>query len=417
MHLAIISQYYPPETGAPQNRLSDLARRFVARGHTVQVLTALPNYPGTAIYPDYAGRANMTEMLDGVRVSRVGLYVPRKKTFLPRLCNYLTFALNARRRGAGLLAKPDLVLLESPPLFIALAAVPLARQWRAKLVVNISDLWPRTVVDMGMLRPGLALWTAEKLELWMYNNAQLITGQTEGIVQDIERRFPKKSVALYPNGVDLRRYNGQLNRAQLRAEFGWRDDQFVIGYTGVLGHAQALNRALDAAARQRDYPQIHWAFFGHGPCREQLERKILAEEIRSARIYPHQPQEKIPHLQAAFDAGLVPLAQGKVFEMARPSKMFEIMAAGRPLVLCARGESVRILNAPLDGPAGVVAAPEDADDLARQVLHLVQNPDLARAMGIRGQTLVCQQFDRQAIALKMEGIFQDLLEKSAPTGQ
>jgi glycosyltransferase involved in cell wall biosynthesis len=410
MRLAIISQYYPPETGAPQNRLSDLAVRLVRRGHDVQVLTALPNYPGTAIHPEYVGRENMVETMDGVRVARVGLYVPREKRFIPRLRNYLSFAWNARRHGARLLHRPEVVLLESPPLFAAIAAVPLARRWQARLVVNVADLWPRTAVELGMIKPGPALWAAERLEAWMYRRADLVTGQTEGIIRDIAGRFPGKPTALYPNGVDLDAFGGPFLRDAVRAEFGWAPDCFVAGYAGVLGHAQGLDIVLDAALRTRETPRLHWALFGHGPCRDHLERRIATERIANAAVYPHQAREKMPHLQAAFDAGLAPLARGKVLEGARPSKMFEIMAVGRPVVLCARGESVGVLRSE-EGLAGVVVEPEDGAALSEVVTRLAGAPDLARELGARGWRLVRERFDREQIANQIGGLLENLAAK------
>ena len=202
--LTILTQYYPPETGAPQNRLSDLAVRLAARGHEIQVLTALPNYPGKVVHPEYVGRENTLEWLDGVRVARVGLYVPRKKTFWTRLRCYLSFARNARRMGARLLIGADVLLMESPPLFRAWAGIHLSRRLGARLVTNVADLWPESAVEIGMLKAGPALWAARWLESWMYRRSALITAQTEGIVDDIRRRFP--------NGVDLAIYDMPLDR-------------------------------------------------------------------------------------------------------------------------------------------------------------------------------------------------------------
>ena len=160
MRFTIFSQYYPPETGAPQNRLHDLARRLSAWGHEVEVLTALPNYPGTQIHPGYESRRNSVEVLDGVRVARVGLFVPRRKSLPLQLLGYMSFAVNARRSGARLLSKTDILFMESPPLFIALAGVPLAKRLGAQLVANVSDLWPQAIVDLGKLGPGPLLWDA-----------------------------------------------------------------------------------------------------------------------------------------------------------------------------------------------------------------------------------------------------------------
>lgn len=409
MRLSILTQYYPPETGAPQNRLADLARRLASRGHRIQVLTALPNYPGVRVFPEYVGRENSLEEIDGVRIARVGLFVPRQRTMRARMRNYLSFAWNARRHGRRLLEPCDLLLMESPPLFLALAGVPLARRLGAQLVTNVSDLWPRSAVELGMVSPGLALWAAGRLEAWMYRRSALVTGQTEGILEDIRRRFPDKEVLLFPNGVDLGAFAGPTDRAGVRQEFGWSEGLFVIGYTGVLGHAQALGQVLDAARLLGSELRVHFALFGDGPCREEIARRIEREGLRTAKVYPHQPTARMPHIQAALDAGLVPLARGSLFEGARPSKMFEIMAAGKPLVLCARGEAVRVMESAPGGPAGLAAPPEEPAQLAECIRRLTSDRGCAHEMGARGASLVRARFDRAHIALELEAALLKLV--------
>ena len=410
VRILILTQYYPPETGAPQNRLSDLARRLAGRGHQVEVLTALPNYPANTIFPEYVGKENTVEVIDEVRVARVGLYVPTEKTFIKRLWNYLSFVWNALRHGHRLISSSaDILLWESPPLFLGLAAKPLARNLAAKLVMNVSDLWPQSIVELGIVSPGPVLWAAQGLESWLYQSADLVTGQTEGIVNNIRSRFPGKQVEMFPNGVDTNLFSGQLARDKSRREFNWPENVMVVGYTGLLGHAQALGQVLDAARLLPSNLPVHFAFFGDGPCRQELSSRIEKEGINSAKVYARQPRERMPHIQAALDVGLVPLARGNLFEGARPSKMFEIMAASRPVLLCAAGEAVRILESPLGGAGGLSVPPESPLDLAKAVRKLLENPIAASAMGERGREYVLQKFDRGKIAEHMEKMFMRLI--------
>jgi glycosyltransferase involved in cell wall biosynthesis len=409
MKLTILSQYYPPETGAPQNRLSDLARRLSSYGHQVEVLTALPNYPGDAIFPEYIGRGNMVEFLDGIRIVRISLYVPKVKSFARRMGNYLSFTVNAKIRGPKFLSRTDLLFMESPPLFLALAGVPMARKLGGKLVCNVSDLWPKSVIELGIMKSGLAYKAAERLELWMYENSAMITGQTEGILEEIKNRVPGKRVEIFPNGIDVREYSGLLDREGRRREFGWGDGLFVIGYTGVLGHAQALDQVLDAAKRLTDIPELHFAFFGDGPRKDHLEKRISGERIESCRVYPRQPREGIPHLQAAMDAGIVPLAKGKLFEGARPSKMFEIMAAGRPVILCAKGEAERIIMNSPGGAAGLCVPPEEPEELASSIRRICSEKKRGEQMGCRGREHAFANFDREQIGKRMERLFLEVM--------
>ncbi len=409
MKLLILTQYYPPESGAPQNRLSDLAERLAGNGHEVQILTALPNYPADEVFPEYSKRKNSVEMMGGVRVARVGIYVPRRKTFVTRLLHYFSFVLNAIFHGPSLLKQPEIILMESPPLFIAFSGVYLARRFHAKLVVNISDLWPESALSLNFIKPGFFLSAGQWLEAWTYRHADLITGQTEGIVTNIRQRFPHKKVELYPNGVDLRRYDNSADRNKIRQEFGWANGRFVIGYAGVLGHAQKLDQILDAALLLRDAKDIHFALIGAGPCQEHLARRIQTENIQNAALYPAQKSSRMPEIYKAMDAGCVPLGREKIFEGARPSKMFEMMAAGLPLLVCARGEAVSITQSAPGGAAGLSAAPEEPAELAREARTLAGDRKAAQAMGERGSKLVAEQFDREQIAKKIEKLLVNLL--------
>jgi glycosyltransferase involved in cell wall biosynthesis len=409
VRLLILTQYYPPEVGAAQNRLSDLARRLATRGHDVHVLTALPNYPGATVFPAYQGRAGMSEILDHVTVHRAGLYVPSRPTLLRRMRCYLSFAVHAAMLGRRILPRADLLMMESPPLFLAPAGIYLARRLGARLVVNVSDLWPRSVLALGLVKPGLATRLAEALERWMISSADLVTGQTTGIVEDIARRFRHPAVRLFPNGADVELYQGELQRDAVRAEFGWPSDLFVVGYAGLLGHAQALSQVLHAAQRLHQTPAVHVALFGHGPCLETLKREAEALRLTNLRFYSPQPSARMPHVQAAFDAGLVPLAKDDLFRGARPSKMFEIMAAGRPVVLAGEGESTRIVLGATGGPAGIAVPPESPDNLAGAIAGLARDRAEAAAMGRRGRAHVFEHFDRARIAGEIEVLFEALL--------
>lgn len=410
VRLLILTQYYPPETGAPQNRLSDLARRFDERGHEVEILTALPNYPTNQILPGYEGRENEHDAIDGIRVARVGLHVPKDKSTKERIRCYVSFAMNALWHGPRLVSRPDVILMESPPLTVALAGVRLARYFSAPLVSNISDLWPASVVELGLAVPAPMIWGATRMEHWMYNRSALVFGQTDGIVENIRARV-ETPVRLFPNGVDLDAYDGVLRRDAVRERFGWEPGQFVVGYAGVLGMAQALDQVLDAAVMVRDLPDLHIAVFGDGPERERLVDRVEREAITNVTLYGRQPREEMPHIQAAVDASLVPLAKGPLFEGARPSKMFEIMAAARPLVVCACGEAAAITEAAPGGAAGVVVPPEEPAKLAQALRWLQYHREEAAVMGKRGCELARTHFDRSQIALQIEAILECVVRR------
>jgi glycosyltransferase involved in cell wall biosynthesis len=406
MRIAILTQYYPPEMGAPQSRLSDLARRLAERGHRVQVLTALPNYPGTEILEGYRGKPVVQEERDGVPVARVWLFVPRRKTFWFRLLNYGSFALHAAWRGRALLKPADFLITESPPLFAGPAGAYLARRLGARFVFNVSDLWPDSAVELGFLRDGLALRLARRLEAWCYARADAITCQSESIAASIRNRVPGKPVGFLPNGVDISRWKGKQRREEVRRGFGWEPEDFVVGYAGLHGHAQALEQVLEAAGLLANERRVRFAFFGEGPCKQALELRAYARALGRVTFHPPLPHERMPELYSAFDAGLVPLARGLVFEGVLPSKLFEVMASGKPVLVAGGGEVEKLVER---AGCGVAVPPEAPEALAGAVRRLAGSPELCSRFSGQGKAFVAEQFDRASVAIRCEEFLCSLL--------
>src|SRR5882724_12218343 len=185
MRITILTQYYPPEIGAPQNRLSDLAARLVDAGHQVEVLTAMPSYPRGKVYPGYGGLISR-EHKDGVQILRTFIYPTRSAALLPRLLNYFSFLFSSAFFGSFLLRRADYLLVESPPLFLGLAAIWLSRLKRARLIFNVSDLWPDSAVHLGIISKDSRTYVlSSRLESFCYRHAWLVTGQSNGILNDI----------------------------------------------------------------------------------------------------------------------------------------------------------------------------------------------------------------------------------------
>jgi glycosyltransferase involved in cell wall biosynthesis len=202
MKILFYSQYYPPETGAPQYRISDWAIRLKRNGHSVTVLTALPNYPAGKVFPQYRNRVLLAEELDGIRVIRTWIYVTKSAAFFKRIANYVSFAASSLVLGVFKVGSPDVIVVESPPLFLGASGLLLSWILNARMVFNVSDLWPQSAIDMGVLRNKTVINASTWLENFTYRNSALVTGQTEGIVANISSRFPEKPVELITNGVD-----------------------------------------------------------------------------------------------------------------------------------------------------------------------------------------------------------------------
>ena len=393
MKIVLHTQYYPPEIGAPQTRLAVLAQAFVERGHEVTVLTAMPNYPRGQIYSGYGG-LHCCEVIEGVKVLRSFIYPTKSVGFVRRMGNYLSFVASSGVVGAAVLPRADVLITESPPLFLGLSGWLLSRLKRARWVFNVSDLWPESAVRLGVIRPGLGLRLAERLEAFSYQHAWLVTGQSREILSDIAARFPDVPTFHLSNGVETSRFRPDLRSDRLRAELlDGLTSSCVAIYAGLHGIAQGLEQVLEAAAKLRETSELAIVFVGDGPEKGRLIRQANGLGLKNVRFLDPRPREAMPALMASADIALVPL--GTRLPGAVPSKLYEAMGSGLPVVLAADGEAARIVN---ETGAGLAVRPGDSDGLAGALSSLAADSEMRHRMGRDGRAAVEARFDRRKIA-------------------
>lgn len=396
--IIILTQYYPPEHGAPQNRLHDLARRMKEAGHQIAVLTALPNYPKGEIFPAYRGKISLREEIDGIETIRCWILPSKKKSMLAQLLCYFSFVFSSAFLGLFKLKRADLLICESPPLFLGATALFLSFAKSAKLIMNVSDLWPESAVQLGMLKTGLTLSFLEWFEKILYKKSALVLCQTEGIVEGVKKRFAKARTFLLPNGVDLETFKRHPRNANFAKEHGLPEGAFIVGYAGNHGRSQALSQILDAAKIIQDSATaiLLFALFGDGAEKEELMKKAAEIKLDNLKFFPSVPREKMPELLSQFDLAVVPLKNIEIFDGARPSKIFELMGVQLPFIFCGKGEGAEI--AEKSGGATVVP-PEAPEKLADAILEFASLTQDKRAeMGSQARKFAEMNFDRAKIA-------------------
>jgi len=399
--LAILTQYYPPEVGAPQSRLSALAREFVRRGHQVSVLTAMPNYPTGKLHRGYR-RMFLREERDGVRVIRTFIWPTQQTGLVPRLASYFSFVLSAALFGSIYLDAPDYLLVESPPLFLGLTGVLLSRLKRARMVFNVSDLWPESAVRLGLLRQGGAAYKlGASLERFCYRHAWLVTGQSAEIVSDIRARFARCNTVHLSNGADSDAFGGDKATAASQELLG-KNGNCVALYAGLHGLAQGLELLVDGADSLPPDCHLDMVLIGDGPTKGAIVDRVKRRGIQRVRFLSPRPHREIPAILAAADVLVVPLV--KYIRGAVPSKLYEAMASGRPVVLIAEGEAAQIVR---QHDAGMCVAPGDLAGLVQALRTLSGDADLRARLGANGRAAAIQFFDRKHIAVK----FVELLER------
>jgi glycosyltransferase involved in cell wall biosynthesis len=396
MKLLILTQYYPPEIGAPQNRLHELAVRLKANGIEVEVLTAMPNYPKMEIFESYKNGKTREESIDGVKVYRSGIYVSQSKGIISRLLNYFSFVWTSYWRGRKL-GKYDFLMVESPPLFLGYSAMRLTKKLKAKLIFNVSDLWPESAEKLGIVTNRQLLGLAYRLEKKCYERSTLITGQTMGIVEDISTRFPHKKVYWLPNGVDVEFYDPRNYQAQgFRKKNGFKSEDILFFYGGILGHAQGLQTVIKAAQMAKENSHIQIILQGAGPEREGLIRMKEELGLTNVHFLPPVPKSEMPAILLEVDVALVPLRKLDLFLGAIPSKIFEALSMEKALLLGVGGEAKSHFIDRAD--AGLYFEPENEVDLSEKMLQLANDPNLIQMKGENGRAYVKQHFNRNKIA-------------------
>ena len=400
MKIGFLTQYYPPEVGAPQTRISELVARFRARDHDVSVLTAMPNYPVGKIYPGFGGAWSVRDE-DGTEVVRTWVYATQGADYLRRLTNYLSFAVSSGIVGTVLLPRTDFLFVESPPLFLGLTGLWFSRLKDARMIFNVSDLWPESAVYVGAVKRGsLAYRMSERLEGSLYKCAWVVSGQSRTIVENVSARFPGVRTYHLSNGADTDRFHPDRASDAMRAMM-CPSGECTILYAGLHGLAQGLDQVLLAASLLPAGESCRFVFVGDGPLKARLRSEARGLALENVTFADPVPSKDVPAIVASADIAIIPLKTS--IPGAIPSKLYESMASGRPVVYVGGGEGAEIVR---QSGAGLVVQPGDVRGIAEAIRTLSCNTALRLSMGSCGREAAVNHFDRSLIA----GRFIDFLE-------
>lgn len=395
MRILFISQYFPPEMGAPAARTFELARLWVAMGADVTVITAVPNHPTGVVPEPYRRGWVFEEEIDGIRVIRTWIYAAANRGIWRRSLNYMSFLASALLLGSRRAGAADVVIATSPQFLVGIAGFVAARRRGVPFVFEVRDLWPDSIAALDVLREGSVLRALRRIEMGLYRAAALVVGVAHSTRDELVRRgVDPEKIVIVPNGADaevfceLEKYNG------IRESLGL-GRKFVVSYVGTHGMAHGLETVLESAAELRDHGDIEFLFVGDGAQREHLERVAASRRLPNVRFIGVQPRERIPSYIATSDVSLVPLRRKPLFAKVLPSKIFEIMGCARPLILGVEGEA---RTAVLEADAGLCVTPEDPRALSAAILQLYHDPDRAVALGRNGREYVRRNFSRDELA-------------------
>lgn len=413
MRTLIICHYFPPEIGAPQARLSALAAAWAQVGDEVTVLTGMPNHPAGVLPPEYRRAVRRRERRDGYAVLRTWLYATPSEGIVRKTLSHLSFMLSSVLLGWRVSGPADTVVVSSPTFFSIASAWVLARLKRARLIVEVRDLWPAIDVELGVLTNRRVIRVLERLELAAYAAADEVVVVTDGFRDNlIGRGVPAAKVHTIRDGVSLDRFvPAALPDLYLRAGLGARPDECLVVYAGTHGISQGLPEAAQAATRLTGRP-VHLAFVGDGADKPRLRHQVTELALANVTLANSVPPALMPSLLATADILLVTLRDIPLFTTFIPSKMFEYLAAGRPVIGAVAGEAAQLLRE----AGALVVPPGDTAALAAAIRDLAADPGRRTAMAAQGRAYVERFFDRAELAKHYREILTTRLPPG-PTGQ
>ncbi len=398
MRFLFLTQYFPPEIGGPQTRLQSMAAELVRSGNEVEVVTALPNYPHGQLFEGYKGRFYLCEERNGIRVHRVWLY-PAMGGGIGRILNYLSFTITSLY-GLFRARRADYLLVESPPLTMSIPAYITKLIRGTPFVFNVADLWPDAIVENGFIKEGIALNLLLALESWSYRRATYVNAVTDGIRRALieEKGLPPEKILYLPNGADTIRYKPRNPDMDLKKSLGL-DGKKIILWAGTQGYAHGLEYVLQAAKLLEAHQNVHFLFLGDGSSRKALELQKQELQLHNVTFLDPVPIEELPPYFSISECGLASLRALPTHEGARPSKIFPVLASGKPLIFVGRGECARLLE---KANAGIVVPPENPEALAREIIQLFAQPQRVIEFGGNGRRFIEDNFDWSMLVARWE---------------
>ncbi len=388
--------------GAPAARTADHAQHWAAAGHEVTVITGMPNHPTGVIRPEYRGVWMRREMVNGVALLRTWLYVAPNKGFVKRVLNFLSFFVSSLSLGSLFTRRPDVVVGTSPQFFCAVAAYLFSVLKRAPFVFEVRDIWPQSAIELGVLRNRYVIAALEAIELFLYRRAALIIPVAESTTPYLlEKGIAREKIVVIPNGI----YAGYLATpslapAKLREELGLQGN-FIVSYIGTHGMSHGLEEILQAAVK---LPQVAFLFVGEGAEKARLKAEATAMNLTNARFIDQQPRDRLLAFYRASDVSLVPLRNLPLFQKVLPSKLFELMGNGVPLICNVVGEAAQLVER---ARGGLCIEPDSVTAWVKAIEQLRDDEPLRRQLGEQGKAFVLAHYLREKLAQRYVAALQE----------
>ncbi|MER3445455.1 MAG: glycosyltransferase WbuB [Candidatus Dadabacteria bacterium] len=412
MKVLYVSQYFPPEMGAPSARVHELSKYWVRLGHEVTVLTGFPNHPTGEVPTEYKKKMKklvISEEVDGIKVIRTWLYpIPNRKAY-ERILNYGSFFISAAIAGS-FIKKPDVIIATSPPLLVGLSGYWVSLIKGVPFVFEVRDLWPESVAATEMLkRDSISIRLLDNIASFLYRKCNKIAVVTEAIRDNLirNRGIQSHKIMVVENGVETNLFSPYFHRNVIKGQLGL-ERKFIVSYIGTIGVSHALEVVLEVAkVLKNKIENLIFLIVGEGAEKERLIRIKEEQKLSNVVFFDKQPKERVPLFINASDVCLVLLKKTEIFKTVLPSKMLEFMSCGRPIILGVDGQAKKILE---EANCGIYVEPENIEALSRLICRFYENSLLRKELGDNGRDYILKRFSREKKASEYLNLLEDLVQ-------
>lgn len=410
MNIVFITHIFYPEMGAPAARVFETAKAWVDAGHKVTVVTCFPNHPTGVIPAQYKGLLSKEEEIEGIRVLRNFVYATPNEGFFARIIGHLSFMFSSVLLSVHKIKNPDVIIVTSPPYFSIFAAYFISFVKKVPFVFEVRDLWPESVVKLGVLKNKAIIGILEFFEMFYYRKAAKVVVVTKSFKDTlISRGINEDKIEVITNGADDRFIALPSNEEieQLRDSYNLKN-KFVVLYAGTHGMSHALEKIIDAADLLKGYEDITFLFVGEGAEKKNIIEHAQQLGIKNVQFLPGQPKELMPKIYGLADVCVVSLKNLELFDKVIPSKIFEIMACNKPIIASLKGESKELL---LAANCSLVVELENSQEIAKAILILAKDKDYKNNLANNGRKFVLRHYTRQSLAQKYENLLKEIVRK------
>ncbi|MDQ6672233.1 MAG: glycosyltransferase family 4 protein [Chloroflexota bacterium] len=407
MRILVLVIQFPPDVNPSGLLMAQLGEGLVARGHQVSVITSFPHYAKFRVSDEFRGKLFERDSYRGMDVLRLYVYASGdKRSMKHRLLSYLSFNVLATVAAAASRQRYDVILCSNGSFFSGIAATLIGLVKGTPFIYNVQDLYPETPVQAGQLRNRFAVRVLEWLERFMYSRAAHISVIAPGFRDNIVAKdVPPTKVSTIPNFVDAE-FIRPLDKAnEFSHRYGLRH-KFVVTHAGNVGYVYDLETLVEAASLLQSQPDVHFLIVGDGVARPSLEARVRSHELTNVTFLPYQPRETLPFLRATSDVQVALYKKG-ASRYSMPSKVYEIMASGRP-VLASADPHTDLWNLVANTHCGICLEPHDPTSLASAVMTLYRDPKLRLRMGLQGRTEVKRRYSVGAVVDQYEELIRSV---------